>query len=474
MSCKQTNIMYSCVYLEETLSVRFEIMESCWKENSQNRPTFSQLVMMLERLESGRYTAQDEPEGYENFSPTWKVPKQNIFDGEVHNYDMVKPSYSPDSKRLSVRQPSKEVVEQSATLGSAYPDIKVSHAGEEKSGVEYSKMSLRKQSADVHVEEIRAGSSSPLLNNDAQDDVCNKEYMKMGLEPLQSCTLDCANGVTVLSDEERGAEYQQMTLNPRPSFRMDSSGRETTLSSASSQQQVQDDDEEKDKEYMKMGLNSSRSFEEEQRSPKMDGGTVFSDDENGGNYLKMALTPKQSKVPSEHAFSSVSSQQSGQYDDEEEDMEEYTKMGLKSSQSLEQQTGGDKDDLFSDEESKENYLKMALTPKRSKAPSEHAPSSVSSQQDEDIDWEYMKMSVKSGTSFQRANQEARTSSLSPSSDSTEDEEYLKMSLKVKENGSATDGYMNMIPKTAVAANGVAGSGGAGYTVVNLETGESDL
>ena len=53
---------------------RFEIMSSCWLVEPHNRPTFSQLVMMLERLDGGSYSSNvDDPDGYENMSPMSKT-----------------------------------------------------------------------------------------------------------------------------------------------------------------------------------------------------------------------------------------------------------------------------------------------------------------------------------------------------------------------------------------------------------------
>ncbi|XP_062516554.1 tyrosine-protein kinase receptor TYRO3-like isoform X2 [Corticium candelabrum] len=53
----------------------FEIMSSCWLVEPHNRPTFSQLVMMLERLDGGSYSSNvDDPDGYENMSPMSKTP----------------------------------------------------------------------------------------------------------------------------------------------------------------------------------------------------------------------------------------------------------------------------------------------------------------------------------------------------------------------------------------------------------------
>jgi serine/threonine protein kinase len=485
----------------------FEVMASCWEEDSHNRPTFSQLVMMLERLESGRYIKQDEPDGYENFSPTHEVSNQNWFGGEDHIYEQDK------CKPLSIRQPSKDMIEHSVTLGDASPYTKLLHAGEETSGV---KMSRQIQSPAIQVDKSR----DQMLSNDS------------------------SNGATMLSGEEKGAEYQKMALNPQSLLRLNSNDGGTMVSSVGSQQHAQDDEVGDKGEYLSMSLKSNRNIKDEEPSPRMNsdsvfsddehggdylkmaltpkqfkvlngdtvfsndehggnylkmaltseqsnvpssdtmipddehggnyvkmaltpkqsnvpsGDTVFPDDEHGGNYLKMALTPKQTKVPSEHAFSSVSSQQSAEYDDEEDNMEDCVKMGFKSSQDLEQ-SGGDRQ--LSDEENGGNYLRMELTPKQSK---KQSPSSGSCQQDgEDTNLKYTKMSVKSNTSFERPYQYH----LAPPSDSAEDEEYLKMSLKGKGNSSAMEGYVKMMPKPSVASNGVAGP-----LAIDLGTDEIDL
>lgn len=218
-------------------------MATCWKEDATNRPTFSQLVMMLGRLEGGQYVARrDEPDGYENFSPIMQSLLGNIADqnssttaeNEIANPMKNGSSVSSDSKCVSVASPTDELDEE----------------------VDYLPMSLK------------------------------------------SSTLDASNKAAMVSPDDSGGDYLMMALSPQPAnftaeeSRGHSPANESQLSLVHLQQQSKEDVGGDDREYMRMVVKSSKSSAVAEMKPTDQ--PIFSvGDGEQDEYMKM--TAKGSK-----------------------------------------------------------------------------------------------------------------------------------------------------------------------------------